>query len=75
MTPLDRCGERYFNDPMFRAVVTQLEKLIVELEMSSHEIREAAMYACMRVEMRYPKAVAFGPDGWSTPTGGAGDGK
>lgn len=59
--PLDKVAERYFNDPAFYNVVNLLEQMIIDLELSPHEVREAAMYACMRVEIRYPKAMLIGP--------------
>lgn len=59
--PLSRVHERYENDARFHALVTMLEKEILALELSPSEIREAAMYAAYRVEMRRPIQIHLGP--------------
>lgn len=49
---LHRADERYAHDPAFHALVQQLEGIIEGLHLSPSEIREAATYACYRVEVR-----------------------
>ncbi len=44
--------EKYFNDPQYRQLVDMIEALIYEARFTPSEIREAAMYACIRYEMR-----------------------
>ena len=51
-TPLARTEEKYENDATFHAVVDSLQALIERLDLTPGEVREAAVYACMRVEMR-----------------------
>ena len=46
--------ERFQTDTVFRTCVQMLEGIIERLEMTPSEIRECAMYACMRIEMRKP---------------------
>lgn len=52
MSPLNRLDERYMNDAAFHAVVDSLQAIILDLQLSAAEVREAAMYAAYRVEMR-----------------------
>jgi hypothetical protein len=48
---------RYANDPTYKAVVDSLEALIHRAELTPGEIREAAMYACIRYELRNMSAM------------------
>lgn len=50
-TPLMRTEDKYNSDPAFRHVVDSLQRVIEHLELTPGEVREAAVYACMRVEM------------------------
>jgi hypothetical protein len=50
LTPHLRAEERYYNDPTFRCVVDSLTAAIAKLEMTPAEVREAAVYACIRFE-------------------------
>jgi hypothetical protein len=50
MDKIDKWHERYLHDPAFHAVVDCLKQVIVELQLSPAEVREAAMYACFAVE-------------------------
>jgi hypothetical protein len=52
--PLSKQDERYRNDSQYRMFVDHLEDLILHLHFSPSEIREMAMYACLRFEMRRP---------------------
>jgi hypothetical protein len=52
LDPLGRTHEKYLNDPIFHHIVTALEASIHRLDLTPGEVREAAVYACMRVEMR-----------------------
>jgi hypothetical protein len=58
VTPYDSSEYRYLNDPAFRHVVDCLQAMILNLELTPSEIREAAMYACCRIEMRRPSPIA-----------------
>lgn len=51
-SPLTRTEDKYEIDAAFRSVVDLLEMMIHKLELTPGEVREAAVYACMRVEMR-----------------------
>jgi len=60
---LKYADDRYANDPKFHHLVRSLEALIENLEMTPSEIREAAVYACLRVEVRRPPTpIAISPD-------------
>lgn len=63
MTKLGYADERYQNDTHFRQLVKTLEMMIHDLNFSPSEIREAAMYASLRVELcRKPKPVILSPE-------------
>lgn len=49
---LGRMYERYENDATFRSVVDALERLVTEVQLTPSEVREAAMFACIRIEER-----------------------
>lgn len=51
----DRCR----NDPVFASLVQNMENAIERLELTPTEIRAAAMFAALRVEMRTPFAKPF----------------
>jgi hypothetical protein len=59
MSIMDKVADRYERDPQFHTLVSWLEKAIEDLELSPSEIREAAMYACFRVQMRRAPTVFF----------------
>ena len=46
--------ERYRNDPVFHAVVDSMQKILIDLQLTPGELRDAAMYAAYLVEMRRP---------------------
>ncbi len=50
MTRLDRAADRYQNDATYRAIVTTLQSIVLSLEMTPGELREACMFACLLVE-------------------------
>ncbi len=50
--PLMRTEDKYNNDTTFHHVVDVLQMVIDQLQLTPGEVREAAVYACMRVEMR-----------------------
>lgn len=52
--PLHRNEDRYHNDPAFHAAVDLMQALILDLQLSPSEVREAAMFACYLVELRRP---------------------
>jgi len=46
--------EKYMNDPEFNMLVNQLEASIERAQFTPSELREAAVYAAIRYEMRRP---------------------
>ena len=59
MMPIERVRDRYDHDAEFRIVVDTLMGIILKLEMTPSEVREAAMFACIRVEERFPRPMTF----------------
>lgn len=57
MTP----EEQFQTDPVFNRVVQLLEGVIAEAQLTPFEIRQAAMLACIRYEMRNPRFLLFDP--------------
>lgn len=56
MTP----EERYDRDPMFNSLVTVMEHYIERMELTPTEMREAAVLACYRYEMRRePRPICY----------------
>jgi len=51
--------ERYFKDPMFSKVVDLLVSLIREQTLSPGEVREAALFAQMKVELERPQCICI----------------
>jgi hypothetical protein len=51
MRPLDSNYDRYLNDKEFRACVDFLMHMIQELQLSPYEVRQAAVYACVKLDM------------------------
>ncbi len=51
---IDRVEQRYQNDVEFRTVVDMLQSLVLKLQMTPREIREAAPFACILIERRRP---------------------
>jgi hypothetical protein len=43
--------EKYLHDPMFHTLVDKLEALIHEAQFTPSEMREAAIFACIRYEL------------------------
>ncbi len=54
-----RVEDRYRNDPTFHAAVDGLQRLVLELQLSPSEVREAAMFACYLIECRHPRPIAM----------------
>jgi hypothetical protein len=50
LTPYLRAEDKYRTDNHYRAVVDMLTSMIAKLEMTPTEVREAAIYACIRFE-------------------------
>jgi len=51
---LNNADEYYNNDPVFRSLIDVLMSLILKLEMTPSEIRQAAIYASIKVERIKP---------------------
>lgn len=58
---------RYLHDPVFAALVHNIEAMIETLKTTPSEIREVCMFATMRVEMRHPRRWLQHPDGTVEP--------
>ena len=50
LTPHLSAEARYRDDPTFHAMVDMMTSVIAKLEMTPVEVREAAIYACIRYE-------------------------
>ena len=44
--------EKYLNDPYYRNLVSLIENCLNNYEFTPSEVREAAVFACTRFEMR-----------------------
>lgn len=54
--------DRFNNDPVFHQVVMNLQMLIQKLQLTPSEVREAAVFACMRQELLDgPRPLSFSP--------------
>lgn len=49
-TPYLRAEQRYKTDTTYRTMVDLLTSVIAQLQMTPAEVREAAIYACIRFE-------------------------
>lgn len=54
---------RYLRDNDFRALVDYMENFIHRLQFTSSEMRDAAMLACLRFEMKRPFPSHFPAEG------------
>lgn len=63
--------ERYQRDPMFHTLVDTLQSWIMRADYTPTEIREAAMLACIIVEMRRPARPIYLDASAFTDAGGA----
>jgi hypothetical protein len=54
--------QRVLDDPQFAALVKHFEMFYETLQFTPSEIREAALLAQMRHEMRYPRLTYFSED-------------
>ena len=54
--------ERYRSDPQFHALVDYMENAIHKAQYTPSEMREAAMLASIRYEMRRPAIRSFYPE-------------
>jgi hypothetical protein len=50
LTPHLCAEERYRREPMYHAMVDMLTSVMAKLEMTPVEVREAAVFACIRFE-------------------------
>lgn len=86
LSPLGKADERYLDDPAFHAMVDTMMYVIETLQLTPGEVREAATYACVRIEerrttpihalagkpfARASTAPAAAPNPAARPTGGA----
>lgn len=46
---------RYMNDAAFHQLVRVIEQVLENVDLTPSEVREAAMYACIRFEQFHPK--------------------
>ena len=46
--------EKYNHDPQYRQIVDLFENMLHQANFTPSEIREMAMFACIRYEMRSP---------------------
>ncbi len=46
--------EKYMNDPQYARLVDTLESFIRQAQFTPSEVREAAMLACIKYEMKRP---------------------
>jgi hypothetical protein len=53
--------EKYQNDPKYRMLVDTMENLIHQAEFTPSEVREAAMFACIKYEYCRPPRPMFIP--------------
>lgn len=51
MSPLENLDRRYHDDNEFRIMTDMLMGVMLKLEMTPQQVKEAAMYAAYRVEM------------------------
>lgn len=49
--------QKYNHDPHFKNLVSMIESLIHEAKFTPSEVREAAMFACIMYESRFPKTM------------------
>ncbi len=47
--------EKYLHDPHYKALVDSMMKMIRAAEFTPSEVREAAIYACIRYEQMRPR--------------------
>ena len=65
MLNLDQAQHRYLHDPAWHALVDSIESVIRRLQYTPGEVRDAAMFAAMRVELTTIRRIQHGPDsGW-----------
>ena len=74
MSDLHQMDRRYDNDAIFRCMVDSLQGVLESLMLTPSEIREAAIYAAYRVEVRRlpPAVILRGQDAvdWPPRPGG-----
>jgi len=51
--------EKYDNDPEYHNIVNLIESFIERAKFTPSELREAAIYACIRYEIRHHQAIVF----------------
>lgn len=59
MTDFTKLEERYRNDPDFHILVKNLENIIETLRLTPSEIRDAAMFACIKFELTHVKQIQY----------------
>lgn len=58
---LRHADDRMRNDPLFAALVKQLEAAIQQGQFTPSEIREALLVAQVKYEMEHPRPITFSP--------------
>jgi hypothetical protein len=58
-SPMSKSEERYRSDPAFHHMVKAIESVLKDQRLTPSEVREAAMLACYRFELRHPAPVPF----------------
>lgn len=69
MMDIDDARTAYRSDPQFRQLVDSLEYASHNLRLTPHEIRAAAVLACINHEMRNPRPAFISDDAMLKTTG------
>jgi hypothetical protein len=51
---MDDARQKYLNDIWFHNMVDAIYAVLVEAQMTPHEVRQAAVFACTKYEMERP---------------------
>ena len=54
MSNFEELEKRYFHDPAFHQLVDVIFHCMYEVHLTPSEVREAAMMACFKFEMKHP---------------------
>lgn len=56
---MDKVLRRFYDDPVFHAVVMAMESVLVKYQLSPSEMREAVMLACVNFEQERNSTAIF----------------